>query len=239
MNDIRDPQSGIRTPRTLVVIPARNESKDIENVISEVTKTTGFPVLVVDDASEDDTAECARAAGALVMPLAAQLGAWCATQAGLRYAQQKAFEFVISMDADGQHEPGALPGLMNPILENQADIVIGCCTKRGSKLRQVAWKLMKLVSGLSHQDLTSGFRVYDRRAIDALAVREATLLEFQDVGVLFLLQAQRLRISEVEVDMPPRTSGISRIFHSWSSVVYYMAYTLLLGATKRQRRARL
>lgn len=239
MNGIRNPRSGLRIPRTLVVIPARNESGDIENVISKVIKTTGFPVLVVDDASEDDTAERARAAGALVMPLAVQLGAWSATQAGLRYAQKKEFEFVISMDADGQHEPAALPRLMKPILENQADIVIGCCTMRGSKLRQFAWRLMKLVSGLSHEDLTSGFRVYDRRAIDALAVREATLLEFQDVGVLFLLQAERLRISEVEVDMPPRTSGISRIFHSWSSVIYYMSYTLLLGATKRQRRARL
>jgi hypothetical protein len=55
---------------------------------------------------------------------------------------------------------------------------------------------------------------------------------------LFLLQSQGLRIVDVEVNMPPRSSGISRIFHSWSSVTYYMAHTLLLSFTKRDLSSR-
>lgn len=239
MNTILSPRPGMRVPRTVVIVPAHNETGDIGRVIQEIREVSHFPVVVVDDASSDDTAEQAAAAGAHVIPLGVQLGAWGAIQAGLRYARSRDFEYAVTMDADGQHEAAALPDLMQPILDGVADITIGCCTSRGSPLRKIAWRLMKSISGLTPEDLTSGFRVYDRRAIDVLASRRATLLEYQDVGVLFLLQKRGLRIHDVEVNMPPRSSGISRIFHSWSSVGFYMAYTLLLSLTKRQRRARL
>jgi hypothetical protein len=137
------------------------------------------------------------------------------------------------MDADGQHEAESLSLLVRPILEEQADVVIGSCTERGSALRQIAWKLMRKVSGLQLEDLTSGFRIYDRRAIRRLASWQATLLEYPDVGVLAMLKASGIRIKDVEVSMLPRQHGISRIFYSWTSVFYYMAYTLLLGAIKR------
>ena len=239
MNSILTPGSGPAIPRTVVIIPAHNEAEDIQRVISEVREVSHFPVVVVDDASTDATQRLARSAGACVVPLSVQLGAWGAIQAGLRYALAHDFEYAITMDADGQHEADSLPDLMQPILDGRADIAIGCCTRRGSRLRKIAWRLMKSISGLTPEDLTSGFRVYDRRAIRALAGREATLLEYQDVGVLFMLQREGLRIEDVEVNMPPRSSGISRIFYSWSSVGFYMAYTLLLSLTKRQRRARL
>ena len=239
MNSILSPGQGVRVPRTVVVIPAHDEAGDVGRVISEIREVSQFPVVVVDDASRDDTVRLAREAGAVVIPLSVQLGAWGAIQAGLRYALSRDFEYAITMDADGQHEAESIPELMRPILDGSADITIGCCTQRGSRLRKIAWKLMKSVSGLTPEDLTSGFRVYDRRAIRALASRQATLLEYQDVGVLFMLQKAGLKIRDVEVDMPPRASGISRIFHSWTSVSYYMAYTLLLSLTKRQRGARL
>ena len=100
-------------------------------------------------------------------------------------------------------------------------------------MRKIAWNLMKKVSGLRLEDLTSGFRVYDRRAIRRLAAWQATLLEYQDVGVLAMLQASGIRIKDVEVNMLPRRHGMSRIFYSWTSVFYYMSYTLLLSFTKR------
>ena len=86
------------------------------------------------------------------------------------------------------------------------------------------------------EDLTSGFRVYDRRAIRRLAAWQATLLEYQDVGVLAMLQASGLIIKDVEVKMKPRRHGKSRIFYSWRTVMYYLAYTFLLSITKRGMR---
>lgn len=224
---------GISLPRCVVIIPAHNEARDIAFVISEIKKHSSFPVVVVDDASTDDTIIRAREAGAVVVPLVVQLGAWGATQTGLRYALKKDYSHAITMDADGQHLAESLPALIQPIIDKEADVTIGACTRRGSALRKIAWMLMKRVSGLRLEDLTSGFRVYDRRAIRRLAAWQATLLEYQDVGVLAMLQSSGIRIKDVEVSMLPRRHGISRVFHSWTSVVYYMSYTLLLSFTKR------
>ena len=224
---------GLSLPRCIVIIPAHNESQDIAYVIGEIHKHTNFAVVVIDDESTDDTILKARNAGAVVVPLAVQLGAWGATQTGLRYALKNDYAYAISMDADGQHLAESLPALIQPIINQEADVTIGSCTKRGSKLRKIAWVLMRQVSGLRLQDLTSGFRVYDRRAIRRLAAWQATLLEYQDVGVLAMLQASGIRIKDVEVDMVPRRSGVSRVFYSWTSVIYYMSYTLLLSFTKR------
>ncbi len=67
-----------------------------------------------------------------------------------------------------------------------------------------------------------------------LAGWRATLLDYQDIGVLLLLQSRGLRITDVDVDMRVRLNGPSRIFRSWLLVAYYMCHTLLLGLTKRK-----
>ena len=228
-----DEASGLSLPHCIVIIPAHNESKDIANVINDIQRFSNFPVVVVDDASADDTILMARSAGATVVPLALQLGAWGATQTGLRYALKHGYHYAITMDADGQHLAESLSDMLLPIINQEADVTIGACTRRGSPMRKIAWTIMKKVSGLRLEDLTSGFRVYDRRAIRRLATWQATLLEYQDVGVLAMLQASGLRIKDVEVCMVPRLHGISRVFYSWRAVIYYMSYTLLLGFTKR------
>ena len=220
-------------PRCVIIIPAHNEEKSVTDVIDEIRELTVFPVVVVDDASTDDTILMARKAGAIVVPLAVQLGAWGATQAGLRYAYKNAYTCAVTMDADGQHLAEYLSVLLKPITAKEADVTIGTCTSRGSLMRRIAWSLLKQVSGLRLEDLTSGFRAYNHRAIKRLATRHATLLEYQDVGVLAMLHASGITIKEVEVNMVLRQDGISRIFYSWTSVMYYMAYTLLLSFSKR------
>ena len=117
--------------------------------------------------------------------------------------------------------------------EGGADVAVGACTGRGSLLRRIAWVLMKRTSGLTLDDITSGFRLYRRAAVEVLAGESATLLEYQDVGVLIALQENGFTVVDVPVPMKPRRSGISRIFYSWRSVSYYMAATMLLSVTKR------
>jgi hypothetical protein len=130
------------------------------------------------------------------------------------------------MDADGQHEPAYLPDLIAQ--GRDADVVIAACTSRGSRARQAAWSYFRLLTGLRFDDLTSGFRYYNARACQLLASEEATLLDYQDIGVLLLLRRANLRISEISVLMNPRKSGASRIFFSWWTVGWYMAETSLL-----------
>lgn len=222
--------------RCIVVIPAYNEQRDIEDVVREVRRVSGFPVLVIDDCSTDQTIALARRAGAQVIPLSQQLGAWGATQTGLRYACRAGYEFALTMDADGQHEAAWVDKLFAPVIRGEADVSIGCCVRRGSRLRKIAWIMLKAASGLRMEDITSGFRVYNRAAMELLSGREATLLEYQDVGVLVLLKNAGLHLVDVDVTMLPRTSGTSRVYHSWLVVAYYMAHTLLLGVSKRVRR---
>ena len=232
------PRHDWKSRRCIVVIPAFNEQKDIGAVVREVRRVSGFPVLVVDDCSQDDTISLARAAGARVIPLSQQLGAWGALQTGLRYACREGYEFALTMDADGQHEAVWIDKLFAPVIEGEADVSIGCCVRRGSRLRKIAWVMLKAASGLKMEDITSGFRVYNHRAMTLLAGPEATLLEYQDVGVLTLLKNDGLHIVDVDVTMLPRTSGTSRVYHSWLVVAYYMAHTLLLGFSKRDVRRR-
>ena len=222
------------TPKTVILIPAFNEADVIADVLAEISAACNFPVIVIDDASTDNTIATAEQAGATVLPLPAQLGAWGATQAGLRYALRNGYDTAISMDADGQHEAASLATILRPVTADVADVVIGACTQRGSWLRHIAWKMMKQVSGLRLEDITSGFRVYNREAMRQLAGWRATLLDYQDIGVLLLLQSKGLSIVDVKVPMQPRRNGKSRVFHSWIMVVYYMCLTLMLGLSKRK-----
>jgi len=221
-------------PATAILIPAFNEGDVIADVIAEILAACDFPVFVIDDASTDDTVCKAEAAGATIIPLPAQLGAWGAMQTGLRYSLRHGYDTVITMDADGQHEAQHINNLMSPVVQGVADVSIGACTERGSALRKIAWSLMKKCSGLSLEDITSGFRVYNRTAMRELASWRATLLDYQDIGVLLLLQSRGLRIVDVQVAMQARRNGKSHIFSSWAMVAFYMIQTLLLGLSKRQ-----
>jgi glycosyltransferase involved in cell wall biosynthesis len=223
-------------PSAVVLIPAFNESGLVGAVVRQVIERAQLPVVVINDASSDDTAAEAEQAGATVIDLPVKLGAWGATQTGIRYARREGYTVVVTMDADGQHEAAYLEKLMRPVLSGQADVAIGACTSRGSRLRRIAWVLMKHSSGLSMEDITSGFRVYNELAIRELSRRRANLLDYQDIGVLLLLLSRGARIVDVEVAMPPRQGSGSRIFHSWQTVAYYMIHSLMLGIAKRNPR---
>ena len=218
-----------------VIVPALNEGAVVTDVVGSILGVIGLPVWVIDDNSSDDTASEAASAGARVIKLKEQLGAWGAVQTGLREALRMDLDFVVTMDADGQHLASDIPRLVKALRREQADVVIGSCTERGSLLRKLAWRMMRLTSGLQCEDLTSGFRVLNKSAIRLLASVEASQLDFQDVGVLLILERAGCRIAEHPVTMPSRTNGKSRIFRSWAAVMLYMLQTLLLGAAKRRR----
>jgi glycosyltransferase involved in cell wall biosynthesis len=221
-----DPLMAPEKSDVLVVIPAKDEAATIAQVVTDVRAAGWRHVLVVDDHSSDETGALARGAGAQVARPVLPLGAWGGMQLGIRQALAQGFHAVITMDADGQHEVQELPALL--ARADQADVVIGAYPQRVSRLRKLAWRWFKAISGFEFQDLTSGFRYYNRQAMQVLAGSEATLLDYQDVGVLMLLRHAQLRITEVPVHMNTRLSGHSRIFYSWFSVLRYMAVTTLL-----------
>jgi glycosyltransferase involved in cell wall biosynthesis len=212
----------------IVLIPAHNEATTIGDVVHNVRAQGVSEVIVVDDASPDDTAQVACEAGAKVVRLSLRLGAWGATQTGLRYASQRGFPIAVTMDADGQHPASGIRTLIEPLRRDEADVVIGAFPMRGSHARQLAWSYFRAMTGLKIQDLTSGFRAYNRSAILALSSHAATLLDYQDVGVLLMLRRIGCRMQEVGTPMSLRITGASRVFHSWFVVSKYMVHTSVL-----------
>ena len=220
----------------LIVIPARNEAGTISGLLQQLQAAGWRDVLVINDQSTDDTGAIARAAGARVLNPVLSMGAWGGMQAGIRYGLAHGYAAVITMDADGQHEVNEIPALL--LARNQADLVIGAFPERASPLRQLAWRWFRQLAGFDLRDLTSGFRLYNRDAMGILAAREATLLDYQDLGALLMVRRAGLHITEVPVSMNLRSVGQSRIFNSWLSVAKYMAATTLLCLARWQTRRR-
>jgi len=117
---------------------------------------------------------------------------------------------------------------LEAVAAGDANVVIAACPSRGSRLRQLAWRYFRFITGFNLDDLTSGFRYYDARACRLLSLEDATLLDYQDIGVLLLLRRAGFKISEIPVAMNPRRSGASRVFFSWGTVAWYMIETSLL-----------
>lgn len=220
----------------LVVIPARDEVETIGRVVAALRSAGLNDVLVVDDHSSDGTALAAWNAGARVLRPVLRMGAWGGIQAGLRHGLAQGYAGVVTMDADGQHDVGSIPALLSR--RDAADLVIGAFPERASRQRQIAWHWFRQLAGFDLRDLTSGFRYYNQSAMQILSIEEATLLDYQDLGILLLARKAGLRITEVPVEMSLRVSGKSRIFNSWMSVGRYLALTTLLCLARWQVSAR-
>ena len=213
----------------LVVVPAFNEASHVGPTVRSIIEATRLAVLVVNDSSQDDTAAEATKSGARVISLATRLGAWGATQTGLRYALRQGYKTVVTVDADGQHDPKEIQSLIKALSRLDVHMVIGACPSRGSAARKSAWSLFRVLSGLDIRDLTSGFRAYSAASLELLTQKCATGLDYQDVGILCLLRQAGLKVAEVTVNMYPRKGGKSKIFNSWFSISQYMLYSVILA----------
>lgn len=213
---------------SVVVIPAYNEEHTVGDVVCTL-RSFGLPVIVVNDASSDDTAQIARHFGAIVVNLSANLGAWGATQCGFRKALQLGYDVVVTCDADKQHNPASVLELLDRQQQVHVDVLIGSCCERVSGARKFAWNIFRGITGLQVEDLTSGLRLYSKRAVAALAGSEGSLIDYQDVGVLLFLRGLGLRIQEHSVSMCTRVYGHSRIFRNWFVVFEYLTSTMLLS----------
>lgn len=220
-----------------VVIPVHNEAENLQCVIDGVREKTAARIIVVDDASTDNSLAIARSnSDVMVLPLRTNIGAWGAIQTGFRYALRKGFTCVITMDADGQHHEDEISKLLAVAESNpEVDVVIGACPARGSRLRKFAWSFFRTLTGIGIEDITSGFRLYNLSSIKLLSHKGGTLIDYQDMGVLLILLGQGLQVVETPVQMSPRKVGHSHIYHSWSAVAYYMLFTTMLSVAKGQR----
>ena len=159
----------------VVVVPAFNEAETIGRVVSGIASRIGqlrVTSVVVDDGSSDGTSVEARKAGALVVRHHTNLGVGAATRTGLRAAEELDADLVVTMDADGQHDPSDIEKMVRCMTEGDYDVVIGSRLLRpsGMPLSRVAanW-LLNAITLLANRggvsDSQSGFKCLSRRAV--------------------------------------------------------------------------
>ncbi|KPA10262.1 Glycosyl transferase, family 2 [Candidatus Magnetomorum sp. HK-1] len=214
--------------KSIVVIPARNEFSTIGDIVKKLKKITSCDVVVVDDASDDNTIENARESGAIILQLSIQLGAWGAIRTGFRYALDNKYEYVLTMDADGQHFAESIPTILAKIQSSNCDVIIGSSIQRGNKYKRLVWFIFRKLSFLNVIDLTSGLRAYNRSAVKTLLTNDTVLYNYQDIAVLLKLKNKGFHISEIPVKMSSRNIGNSKIFYSWFAVLRYIFFTAIM-----------
>ncbi len=220
--------------RRIAIVPAFNEAGSIKRVVDEIRAfDPAFEVVVVDDGSRDETSAVAADCGAHVVRLPFNLGIGGAVQTGFRYAWEHGFDLAVRVDGDGQHDPAELGALVEPLLADEADIVVGSrFVERGDGYRSSVSRrvgiavLARAVSLLVRQrvtDPTSGFQALNRHAIRLFAADYPH--DYPEVEATVMLFKHRLRLLEVPVAMRRRESGRSSI--GTVAAVYYMVKVLL------------
>lgn len=161
--------------KVCIAIPAYNEEKVISNVIHDVQKEGFKDIVVINDCSKDNTALVAKKAGAKVISHEINKGAGGATRTGLEYVKEKKYDFVVFLDADGQHSPKDIKKLLNQ--SSKYDVVIGSrlIDSKGMPLHRKMFNIFGsfvtwIFFGLYVRDSQSGFKVFNKKAINKIKI---------------------------------------------------------------------
>jgi glycosyltransferase involved in cell wall biosynthesis len=233
-----------KLPPVAVVIAALNEEACLGDVIREIpSEACGLETttIVVDDGSTDATSQVARDAGAdHVITLATNEGHGCALRHGYRFARDGGAAYIVTLDADGQWNPAETGDVLQPVVDGEADFVIGSrvlgATETDDAFRQagvhVYARLVRLLTGVRVTDTSSGFRAL--RAEITGVVRQ-TQVQYQTSELLIGAIFAGYRIAERPIVMRKRAAGQSKKGHN---VLYGARYArVILKTWWRERRS--
>jgi glycosyltransferase involved in cell wall biosynthesis len=196
--------------KVVVGIPAFNEERAIARVVLRSRKYSD-QVVVVDDGSSDDTAMIAEALGAVVVRHEKNLGKGAGLRDCFNFAKQVGADVLVTLDGDGQHDPGKIPLLIDALEVNMADVVVGSRTAKPTDMPRHRWlgaRALDLATqvkvGNRFVDAQSGFRAYSRKAIENLVPSELGM----GVDSELIMKADKAGMRIVEVPIAPLYSGL-------------------------------
>lgn len=213
----------MKVKKFLIIIPAYNEAKSIGKVLDNLK---GYDVLVVNDASTDNTREIAESKGFKCISHKENRGYCGALVTGYQYALEHDYDYVIQMDADGQHDTCNIEPLMNEIAKDEYDIILGSrflkdsnCYKTGF-LHRLGYKyfslLVKMLTGTTIKDASTGLQALNKKAYSYCIQHFET--KYPDANYVIHMLLHGFKIKEVPATMHERISGTS--MHSGIPVKY-------------------
>lgn len=210
--------------KTLVIIPAFNESKNIDNVIQDIKKYN-LDYLIINDCSTDNTEIILEKNNYNHLDLPVNIGIGGVTIVGFKYAKDHGYDCVVCVDGDGQHDPTYVIPFIKEI-EKGNDYVLGSRFvnhKKPFSLRMlgsdIITLLIRLKTGKVVKDPTSGMRALGKNTISLLA--DNTSFYAEPDTICFLLK-HGLKIKEVQVEMKERQGGKSYFMNPFKSISYML-----------------
>ena len=186
--------------KTLAVIPCYNEETTIGSIVLK-TKRYVDEVLVIDDGSVDDTSKIAKEAGATVISHKTNKGKSAVVKTGFKHALKKDFDYIVTLDGDGQHNPDEIPLILNNLINNGGNIDISIGFRSGNTTEMPRWRRVgkrvldyttSFGSGGMLTDSQSGFRAFNKKAVkgitsrlngDAFCVESEQLIRAHELGL--------------------------------------------------------
>ncbi len=216
------------SPKILIIIPAYNESQNIEKVVDNIADNyPQYDYLVINDCSSDNTEEILKKRGYNYISLPVNLGIGGGVQSGYIYAAQNDYDIAVQLDGDGQHDPAYIEKLVRPILDKKTDVSIGSrfINKEGfqtSFMRRMGIGIIKFVikvcCGIDVTDTTSGFRASNKQATSFFSQHYAN--DYPEPEAIVEASLNGFKITEIPVVMRERAGGVSSINAKRS--IYYM-----------------
>lgn len=205
-------------PKTIAIIPAYNEESTIEDIIKGTSRFVD-EVLVINDGSTDRTAGLAKNTGATVIDNIVNRGLGKTIKRGYDEALKRGADIIIQIDADGQYDPEEIPTLIQPIIDNKADLVLGSrleklkyemprLKKQGNKA--FSW-LLRCLTGADIRDGQTGFRAIRKEVLETIQLRG----DFTYTQEMIIKTAKEgWRIESVPINFYQRSAGESRLISS-------------------------
>ena len=214
--------------RKLIIIPAYNESANIEKTIQAIQeKAPEFDYVIINDCSTDNTKNICEDNHYNIVNLPINLGIGGAVQTGYRYAYREGYDVAVQVDGDGQHDPAFLNEMAEYLTENELDMVIGSrfINKEGfqsSGTRRLGIKyftvLIRMMTGAKITDPTSGLRMANREVIKRFAYDYPK--DYPEPESVVAILREKRKVKEIPVIMKAREGGVSSI--SPKKSIYYM-----------------
>ena len=221
---MQDYANRLSDKKIIIIIPAFNEGPVLLTLLEDLLDAS-YCVIVIDDGSDTPLQNILKKLPVYYLRHRSNLGQGAALQTGFEFAKTLNPDFVITMDADGQHGISSIPTLIEPLIANEVDIVLGSRFLSNEETsipysKKIVLKTARIVnyvfSGLLLSDAHNGLRAFNKKTLEKLTITENRMAHASEI--LFDVKKQKLRFKEVPVKIAYTIYSKQKGQSTWDSI---------------------